>query len=318
MKSLKRFLFLMVLINLLSLNLVIGQQVPEYPVSYRLYTPFVFNPAIAGSKDFSEIDLLFGNYGNSNSQLAGGNFRIAKSRKEYLTSVSVPEFTNFGAGGFIFNDKNDTSRNIGAGLTGSYHLQLDKKALSFLSFGVTVKAIYNDFPGNTDLNKPAEKTFFPNVDAGIYYYTSSYYAGISATNLLGNPNDPDSLGYYTIPASGQIFFNAGYKFVLSRTWNILLEPFLIVNTDFEFSGEVTDWFKPGLKLYAGNFCAGTYFNDFNKISFLFQYRYNKVYVGSYFEMFYNEPFYKQPILAELVFGINLSAVRSGLSRHNHW
>jgi type IX secretion system PorP/SprF family membrane protein len=317
MKSIKSVLFFLLLI-VVSFNVNYGQQVPDYPVSYRLFNPFIFNPAIAGSKDFSSVDLVAGSYGNSNSQIASGNLRISKSRKEYFSSLSAPEFSKIGVGGYLFNDLNDSSRNIGIGGTGAYHMQLNKNALSFLSFGLSVKAIYNDYSGNSDLNKPAEKTFFPQVDAGIYYYSSTLFAGISATNLLGNPNKADSLGFYTIPVSRQLFFQIGYKLVISRSLNILLEPSLIVNSDFTFSGDMIDMIKPGLKLYTNNFCIGTFFNDFDKISFLLQYKYSRLYVGTYFELAYNEPFYKHPILAEVAIGVNISSIKSGLFRANHW
>jgi type IX secretion system PorP/SprF family membrane protein len=318
MKSFKRFLCFVILINAISFNVVYGQQTPDFPLSYRIFSPFIFNPAIAGSKDFTSVDLLFSNYGKSNSQLASGNLRLSKSHKEYFSSLSTPEFTNIGVGGYLFNDYNDLSRNIGIGGTVSYHLQLDKNAISYLSFGVSAKAVFNDYSGDIDLNKPAAKTFFPNFDAGLYYYTTYLFAGISATNLLGNPNKPDSLGFYTIPVSRQLFFQVGYKLVLSRSLNLLLEPSLIVNSDDTFSGKITGMFKPGLKLYAGNYCIGTYFDDFNKISFFLQYKYSKIYVGTYFELPYNSPFYKQPILAEFALGVNISAIKSGFSRGNHW
>jgi type IX secretion system PorP/SprF family membrane protein len=318
MKSSKYLLILIFLIFFAPGFLSFGQQVPDYPVSYRIFNPFIFNPAIAGSKDFTSVDLLISSCGNSNSEIVNSNFRISKSRKEYFSSLSTPEFTKFGVGGYLFNDLNDSSRNVGFGGTGSYHIQLDKSALSFLSFGITVKAVSNDYNGNTDLSKPPEKTFFPNLDAGIYYYTAGFYAGISVTNLLGNPNDPDNLGYYTIPCTRQFYLNGGYKFVLSKSLNILLEPFLIVNSDDSFSGKISDMFKPGLKLYAGNFCTGTYFNDFDKISFMLQYKYSKLYIGTYFEMAYKEAFYNQPIRAEIAIGVNLSAVKSGFPRRNHW
>jgi type IX secretion system PorP/SprF family membrane protein len=318
MKSFTRFLYLTVFITILSLNLIVGQQAPDYPISYRLFTPFILNPAIAGSKDFTSVDLIIGKYGTSNSQLLSGNMRIAKTKKEYITSLPVTEFSKVGVGGYAFNDYNDTSRNIGFGATGSYHLQLDKNGISFLSFGLSAKGVLNKYPGNADLSKPAEDTFFPNVDAGIYYYNADFYAGLSATNILGNPSDPDSLGQYTIPVSRQFSLQAGYKFVLSRSLKILLEPFLIVNTDEEFSGEITDMLKPGFKLYAGNFCTGTYFNNFSKVSVMFQYQYSKVYIGTYFEIEYKEPFYKKPINAEVVLGINFSAIKSGFPRNYHW
>jgi hypothetical protein len=140
MKSIKNVLVFALLLNAISIDTGYGQQVPDHPVSYRIYNPFIFNPAIAGSKDFTSVDLLLNSFGNSNSQIASGNLRISKLKKEYISSLSTPEFTKIGAGGYIFNELNDSSRNIGFGASGSYHLQLDKNALSFLSFGLSVKA----------------------------------------------------------------------------------------------------------------------------------------------------------------------------------
>ena len=76
--------------------------------------------------------------------------------------------------------------------------------------------------------------------------------------------------------------------------------------------------EPALKLYADNFCVGTYFNDFNKTSVFFQYKYKALYIGTYFEMQNGSPFYKTPLRTELILGINLSKIKSGISRHNHW
>ena len=318
MKLVKKSLIYYFLTVLGSFNLIYGQETPINPVSYRLFTPFIFNPAIAGSKDISTVDLMLSNYGQSNSQVASANLRLSKSHKEYFSSLSTPEFTKIGVGAYLFNDLNDLSRNIGIGGTGSYHIQLDEKALSFLSFGVSAKAVYNIYEGDPDLSKPAKNTFFPNLDAGVYYHNSGLFAGISATNLLGNPEDPDSLGSYTIPVSRQFFLQAGYKIVLSRSLDILLEPSLIINTDDSFSGKITDMLEPALKLYAGSFCLGTYFNDFEKISFFFQYNYQRLYIGTYFAMPFNSPFYKNPLLAEFAFGINITAYKSGISRRNHW
>lgn len=318
MKSTRKLICLLLLIWAAPINRSYGQQLPYYPISYRIFSPFVFNPAIAGSKDFSSVDLLISNYGKYNSQIASGNLRLSKSRNEYFSALPVPEFKHVGVGGYLFNDVDELSHNIGIGGTASYHLQLDKNALSYLSFGVSAKAVLSNYSGDPDLNKPAKKMFFPNFDAGIYYYSTCVYAGISATNLLGNPDKPDSLGFYTIPVTRQFFFLVGYKLVLNRSLNLLLEPSLIVNSDDTFSGKISKMLKPGLKLYAGNYCIGTYFNDFNNTSFFFQYKYSKIYVGTYFELPNNSSFYKRPIIAEFALGLNISAVKWGFSRGNHW
>lgn len=299
-------------------GLLAGQQTPQYPVSYRIFSPFIFNPAIAGSKDYFSVDLLTGKYDKSNSQIISGTTRLSKSHPAYFSSPDSPEFTNIGVGGLIFNDLNGLSRNMGISGTASYHFQLDKDELSFLSFGVTAKAVYNHYSGNPDLSDSALTTFFPNLDAGVFYYNKNLFAGLSVTNILGNPEGPDSLRIFTMPVSRQFFFQIGYKVVLSRSLNILLEPSLIVNVSDSLSGKITDMLKPALKIYAGNICIGTYFNDFNKTSFFFQYKYPKFYIGTYFELPNNSPFYKNPIRAEFALGLNISAIKSGSSRINHW
>lgn len=295
-----------------------GQHSPDFPVSHRILTPFVFNPAIAGSKDFFSVDFTAGKYGKSNSQLLSGNLRIAKPPANYLLSQPIPEFTNFGTGAYIFDEYNGATRNLGFSLAGSYHFQLDNNALSFLSVGIAAGVVSSNYSGNADLGEPSLKKISPDLDAGIYYYRSNLYAGISGTNLLGTPSNPDTTSTYTVPVSRQLFFTAGYKIVLSRSQNILLEPFLILNSDDSFSGDIIDMIQPGLKLYGGSFCVGTYFNDFDRTSFFFQYKYKSFYVGAYFSLPNNTPFYKSPLIEEITIGFNLSSIKSGISRMYHW
>ncbi|MBN2633122.1 MAG: PorP/SprF family type IX secretion system membrane protein [Bacteroidales bacterium] len=297
---------------------VFSQQTPLYPLFHRMVSPFIFNPAIAGSKDFFSVDISAGKFGKANSQLVSGNMRLSKKPLTYHSSPPIPQFTNIGVGAYLFSDFDGATRKTGFGATGSYHFPLDKDGLSFISAGVTAKVIYNDYAGNTDLGEAPSTKFFPDFDAGLYYYSPTLYAGISATNLMGTPSNSDTLSTYTIPVSRQLFFMAGYKIVLSRQNNIVLEPLIILNSDDSFSGEVLDMIQPALKLYAGNFCAGTYFNDFDRLSFFFQYKYNSFYVGAYFSLPHNEPFYKSPLIEEIAVGINLSSIKSGISRMYHW
>lgn len=310
--------FLLFLFLAFSFNVSDGQQIPLNPVSYRIFSPFIFNPAISGSKDFFSLDLIAGVKGNDKSQIISGNTRLSKKIPGYFSSPGATEFTKIGVGGFLFNDMNGLSRNIGAGASGSYHLQLDKQALSFISFGAAAKAVYSIYSGNPELSDSAKNTFFPNLDAGIYFYNPSFYAGLSATNLLGNPEDSDTLSISTIPVSRQFFFQVGYRFVINRSLNILLEPSVIINTDDSFSQKISEMIKPALKVYAGDFCLGTYFNDFSKISFFSQYKFPRLYLGTYFELPNDSPFFKKSLTAELALGINFSGIKSGFPRFNHW
>jgi type IX secretion system PorP/SprF family membrane protein len=311
----KSFLLLTIVLTTL---IVEGQQIPQSPVSYRLFTPFIFNPAIAGSKDFTSIEFITGKYDKSNSQIISGSGRLSKSQPGYFSSPSSAEFTNIGLGGSIFNELNGLSRNIGISATGSYHIQLSKNALSYLSFGITGKVIYNNYSGNVDLGDSAKTSFFPNADAGLFYYNKNMYTGLSVTNILGSPSNADTTDSYSVQSSRQFFFQIGYKVVISKSLNILIEPSLIVNANDSLSGKIADILKPTFKLFVGNFCVGTYFNDFKKTSFFFQYKYPKFYLATYFEVPNGSPLYKKPIRTEFALGLNISALKHGSSRLNHW
>lgn len=311
-------------IILLAVSLVIiplvlnGQESPFYPVSYRLFTPFIFNPAVAGSKDYTSFDFILSNFGRSNSQILSGNQRLSNSRKEYFSSLETTDFTNIGIGGFIYNDNIDLTNNIGVGASGSYHLQTDNEALDFLSVGVSAKVIYNSYSMDEESGASDDKSIIPNIDAGVYYYTPRYYAGISVTNILGTPERPDSLSFYTVPLSRQLFFHAGYKFPLSHALNIVVEPFIIVSTNDSLSGDISEMLNPGLKFYSGDVSVGTYLNDFSRISFFAKFHYSILYLGTYFELPYKTAYYRSPMIVEFTAGLNFSALRMGLHRRNHW
>lgn len=295
-----------------------GQEMPVKPVSYRLFTPFLFNPAIAGSKDFFSTDLLAGFNGKNHAQVLSGNARLARSTPQYIASVRSYEFTGIGIGGAAFSEVTPETHNAGVLLSGSYHFALNRKALSFLSAGVSARGFYHHYKGDSDLDIPASDFYFPNIDAGLYYYDPRFYAGVSGTNLLGRPENTDTLSTWLIPATRQYFLYAGAKFVVSRSLNIVIEPSLIAVTDDSLSFDIKKLLKPALRIYAGDFCIGTFFNDFERLSFFFQFRYPRFYVGTFFELPRNTPFYKKPLTAEVALGLNLSKTKTGYSIRSHW
>ncbi len=318
MRLLKLFFSVLFSHIVFSFGEVYSQQIPDIPVSYRIFSPFIFNPAVAGSKDFTSIDLLISNYGKSKSQIASGNLRLSKSSEKYFSSPSATKFSSFGIGGYLYNKHGSISRNTFIGGTGSYHIKLDIESLSFLSFGITAKGLFNRYPADSVNNIPEGKTFIPNIDAGIFYYNPTFYAGISATNLLDKTTETDSLNLYSVEVFRQYSLNAGFKILISKAKNILIEPFIIINSNDSLSGKIKEMLKPGLTIYASNFRIGTYFNDFNKLSFFAQYKYYKAYIGTYFEFPYKSAFYNNPVIAELAVGLNLSSFKKGFTGRNHW
>jgi hypothetical protein len=237
-------------------------------------------------------------------------------------TTNTKQYSGFGIGGYLFNEKKSPSRNIGFGAVGSYQIPLNQQSVSFLSFGAAVKGVYNTMDSisssDTLLSIPEKKIFYPNIDIGVYYYGPKLFAGISATNLLGNPEDPDSSGVYRLPVARRYFLLAGYKITLSKSFDIVLEPSLMLNLNGYRNQKVTDFLEPMLKLYVQGFCLGTYFNNYDNISFFFQFKYPKFYVGTFFEIPRNTPYYKKAINVEFTFGMNFSVIKSKDLKYYHW
>jgi type IX secretion system PorP/SprF family membrane protein len=306
-------------VTFLSIVNVSAQQTPLNPLSYWVFTPYLYNPAMVGSKDFVSLDLNAAFQGNSSAQVLSGNTRLAKSRAGYFTSPEMKEFKSVGIGGSLFHDVDGTSRNVGISGAGSYQIPLNTKDLSFLSFGASVKGIYNmldtSLLGETHSTK---NTFYPNVDAGIYYYGTTLYAGLSAINILGNPGKRDSTGKYEILSPRQYFLTLGYKFVLSRTQNIVLEPSVLIDATDSTLGDIVDNINPIVKLYIDNFCIGSYFLSDGNTSFFFEYRGPRFHGGAFFELPRKTAYYKKPPIVELTLGFNFQSDRSRLSRRTQW
>jgi type IX secretion system PorP/SprF family membrane protein len=300
-------------------NVSEGQQTPLNPISYWVFVPYIYNPAIVGSKDYISVDMNAAFQGKSQAQLISGNIRFSKTQSGYFSSPDIIEFKNIGIGGSVFNDINGRSKNTGISAAGSYQIPLSTQKLSFLSFGASVKGVYNSLDtAMVESGTYSKKTMYANLDLGLYYFGEKFFSGLSATNLLGNPGGNDSTGVFKIPAFRQYFLTAGYKFIISRAQNIVIEPSILINAYDSTFKKYSDNINPILKLYAGNFCVGTYFLGKGKTSFFAQFRYPKFYVGTFFELPKKTPYFKGSPLVEFTFGLNLQIDKSRLSDHGHW
>jgi type IX secretion system PorP/SprF family membrane protein len=310
------------LLILLSVNLSYStdaQQTPFNPLSYWVFTPYIYNPAMVGSKDYITLDLNAAFEAKSYAQVVGGNARLSKTKPGYFSSPQLKEVTGIGLGGSLFNDYNGSSHNIGISAAGSYQIPMGAKDLSFLSFGASVKGVYNISDSSaSETGSTSKSTFYPNLDAGIYYYGTNLFTGISAVNLLGNPGQPDSFGHYQIQVAREYFFTLGYKFVLSKEQNIVLEPSILVDVTDSTFGKIGDNINPILKLYINNFCIGSYFFSDGNTSFFFQYRYPKFYIGAFCELPRNTAYYKKAPVVELTLGFNFRNDKSRFSKRSQW
>lgn len=310
---------LLMLLLIFSFRMTEGQQTPLNSISYWVFSPYIYNPAIAGSKDFLSIGFNAAFQGESNTQLISGNTRISKTKSGYFTSPDITEFKNLGIGGSLFRDVNGLNRNMGLSLSASYQIPLTSRKLSFLSLGISIKGVSNiiDIESVTP-GKGSIKTFYPDLDLGIYYYGANFFTGLSIVNILGNPVDVKNLAGYKLPATNLSFFTAGYKILLNKSLNIVLEPSVLISVNDSTFSNFKDNINPILKLYLDDFCFGTAYRNDGKISFFTQFRYPKFYVGAYYELAKKTPYFKKNPLVEFTFGINIQPDKSRLSNHSRW
>jgi type IX secretion system PorP/SprF family membrane protein len=317
MSSIRKLLLILFLT--FSYHVSEGQQTPLNPISIWVFTPYLYNPAMVGSKDYVSIDLNAAFQGKSRSQIISGNTRFSMTRSGYFASPDIVEFKNFGFGGSVFNDINGPSRNIGLSAAGSYQIPLNTRKLSFLSFGASIKGVYNRIDTSTvEPGTPSKKTFYRNLDVGIYYFGTSFFTGFSTTNLFGNPENTDSLGILSIPVDRQYFFSAGYKILIDRSMNIVLEPSVLINAYDSTFNNISHSINPILKLYVENFCVGTYFFSNGKTSFFTQFRYPRFYVGAFFELPKKTAYFRGAPIVQFTVGLNIQLDKSRLSNHSHW
>jgi type IX secretion system PorP/SprF family membrane protein len=312
-----RIIFLFIFVS--SFSIADGQQTPLNPISYWVFTPYIYNPGMIGSKDFISIGINAAFQGNSNSQLLSGNRRISKTMSGYFSSPDIVEFKNIGVGGSLFRDMKGISKNTGLSASGSYQIPLNTRKLSFLSVGATVKGVINTIDNDSvGQARYFKKSFYPDFDLGMYYYSTFFFAGLSATNILGNPLKSENLTILRIPELRQYFFTAGFKIMFSKSLNIVLEPSVLFVANDSTMNKLGDQVNPIIKLYMEDFCFGSSFSSGGKISFFAHYRYPRFYVGAYYEVAKKTAYFKKTPIVELALGFYIQPDKSRLSNHSHW
>ncbi len=315
MHILRKAIYLLCIL-FLSMRISSGQEILIKPVSFRVFTPFIFNPAITGSRDYSSVDLITAFQGESNAQLISAETRMTGIQPGYFSSGDMITYKNTATGTYVFREKNANFTNSGVAATVAYHIPLNKKSLSFLSFGVAFKGYFSS--ANRAPFTTSGPEFYPGMDLGAYYYGQHLFTGFSATNVFGEPKNGDNPEAFKIPVSRQFYFHAGYKILILRSLDIIFEPSIISIFDTLNVSKAGENIRPVLKLYLQNFCLGTYFHDHEKNTFFFQYRYPKFYIGGYIALPKKSPYYPKDVIVEITAGVNFSKDKRRFAGHGHW
>jgi type IX secretion system PorP/SprF family membrane protein len=286
----------LLIIGIFEILIPIKAKSQEHPLHFHsqyLFNPYLVNPAIAGSKDFNNINISIRQYlsqieGAPRTELITGHTRLRKPTKGYTWSYRNPGFTNIGIGGLLYNDMFGGFRRLGAEITYAYHVPLNRAAFSHLSFGLSGTAFYysinpNAFNvvGDPILSGEVLKSAVPDANFGIYYYGINHYAGISAYNLF--ESDIKAGNNEHINRERTYFLLGGYKWRLKSDKYIMLEPSILVRATEETFDEFYNNIDFTLKCYIQTIFCGISYRMKETLSTFMLYQFRNINIGLAYE-----------------------------------
>ena len=201
-----------------------SQQDPQY--TQYMYNLPIINPAYVGATEHINLGLLYRNQwtkvdGAPQTSTFYGNFKVSEK---------------IGAGLSVIADQLGPVKETNAYADIGYTVNL--KENHKLAFGLKVGATFHDIglnnltvfdPNDPFFNDNVNSTT-PNIGAGVFYFTETYYAGISVPNFLSSVHlnaNGNQLGSET----QHYFITGGYVFDLAE--NIKLKPSFLVKSAFD-------------------------------------------------------------------------------------
>lgn len=173
----KIIIYAIILVNVLTVR---AQQ--DAMQSLHAIAPSINNPAYAGSRD-----CLFGALTYRNQWFKN----IEGAPKMFFVNVNTPiAGTNNNVGLNIVSDKLGVENKLGFALDYAYKLKLNKKHTLQLGVKTTLLNYRTNF-NSLRLKDTGDEVFLnninvflPNVGVGIYYFSKSYFAGISVPHIF--------------------------------------------------------------------------------------------------------------------------------------
>ena len=291
-----------------------SQEHPLHFHSQYLFNPYLVNPAIAGSKDFNNINISVRQYvsqieGSPKTQIISGHTRLRKPAKGYSWSYRNPGFTNIGIGGLLYNDIIGGFRKLGTEITYAYHVPLHRAAFSHLSFGLSGTVFnYSINPnsfnviGDPLISGGVIGSVVPDANFGMYYYGVKHYVGISAYNLFESNIKPGT--NEPIDRERMYFLLGGYKWLLNSDKYIMLEPSILVRVTEKTYKEFYNYIDISLRCYIQSLYFGMSYRMKETLTSFMLYQFRNINIGIAYEF----PFSKAVNLtfgtAQILVGIN--------------
>lgn len=282
---------------------------------YRKYylSRFIINPAMSGYNFYPDIKTAYQKqwFGTNNAPYTAflsGHLRLSGystyNSRMMLNKTKMFERGRIGLGGLLLYEENGPLKNINSSFSYAYYIPFRR---SELSFGLSAKFIsfILDETGFTPINrndgaiqyKLTKKQAF-DADAGVYYHTPQFYAGLSLCDLLkaehklsDDINLSNKRDFFIL--SGYKFFLPAFEYEPSVSMGIFdyTEPLVFITNKFYYHN--FNWFSVTYKTYKA-------------LMFSLAYKYKKLQCGYTYE--YNMGNYQNNYSAshEVWFGYNLA------------
>ncbi|QXP77960.1 MULTISPECIES: type IX secretion system membrane protein PorP/SprF [Winogradskyella] len=209
-----------IIISLLSFSLH-AQQDPQF--TQYMYNMSVVNPAYALDDDTNiNLGILYRSQwvGSVGGPTTGTFFGHTKLTDQLEGGISI-----------VHDEIGDVVKQTSAYADVAYVLPIGLN--SKLSFGIKAGATFfsTNFDGFTYSDQVNEdpafseniNRTFPNIGAGLYYFSEKYYVGLSAPNLLQSKHLKDESGVVSEASENvHLFFTGGYVFNLNE--NLKFKP----------------------------------------------------------------------------------------------
>lgn len=227
---------------LMLYGVVIGQQQPQY--TQYIFNPLLVNPAVSGMENY--VDVKSG-YRNQWSGLLGapittfftitapiGHNFVQGDALQVPDNGDNPVGPSFvrtyraaephhGIGFTAFSDKAGPIRQTSINVTYAYHIGLTPDlnlsagvAAGFTNISLNASEISVENSQDQAINNAVYSQIKPNINAGIWAYSATYFAGISVQQLV-----PQTLSFSTNSIYNQgktvphFYITGGYKFFLN-------------------------------------------------------------------------------------------------------
>jgi type IX secretion system PorP/SprF family membrane protein len=231
-------------------GILLAQQKPQY-TQYMLNN-YILNPALSGIENYTDVKLSHrhqwvGLDGAPVTTYLTINTPIGKNDDRQTTST-VPKIgenprgksywenyeaakPHFGIGLVVVDDHTGPLNNFEAYATFAYHIGLSPKTNLAAGFGAGIanlsldrNSLFFETPVDPAVYSSGDiNTIKPDFNAGIWLYSSDFYAGFSAQQII--PQRVSFIDKEVVPYYGKmvphLFATVGYRFLLNDDVNVI-------------------------------------------------------------------------------------------------